>query len=56
MTNKITVCPRCGSTAQVKFIRGYNFPSVEDYVAEYECGCGCKFEEVYEMKEVNIID
>ena len=56
MKDKITVCPRCGSTAQVKFIRGYNFPSVENYVAEYRCGCGCVFEEAYELKEVNILD
>ena len=56
MKDKITKCPRCGSVAQVKLVLGYNFPSVEDYVAEYECGCGCKFEEVYELKEVNILN
>lgn len=48
-------CPNCGSTAQVELTR----KDWDDYSAtktnEYECGCGCHFEVIFEAKEVNIL-
>ena len=45
-------CPHCGSTAQPKQRGKATVSENGRYFCEfYECGCGCKFEEVYEIKE-----
>lgn len=49
-------CPNCGSTAQVKLVwedrDGYGTKKVK----EYECGCGCKFEAIFELAKTKILE
>jgi hypothetical protein len=48
-------CPNCGSTAQPELVwedRGsYSIKKTKEYI----CGCGCRFEVIFEAKEVNIL-
>ena len=48
-------CPNCRSTAQVElaWMGTDNFTTSHD--REYYCGCGCRFEVIFEAVEVNIL-
>jgi hypothetical protein len=44
-------CPHCGSSAQPKRVTGPLISDNEIYFYEvYECGCGCRFEVLYERE------
>jgi hypothetical protein len=49
-------CPYCGSTSQPELIwedrNSYGTKKVKEYI----CGCGCRFEAVFELKEINILE
>lgn len=48
-------CPNCGSTAQPELMwedfDSYSTKTIKEYI----CGCGCHFEVIFEVKEVNIL-
>lgn len=48
-------CPACGSTSKVNPVYidlGSNWKRKTD---EYECGCGCHFEAIFDMTSFNIL-
>ena len=47
-------CPNCGSTAQVRFDRVADTFNDDCHIDIYKCGCGCVFEAIYELREVNV--
>ena len=49
-------CPNCGSTAQPQLVYLDHGSNKNRKVDEYECGCGCRFEIIFEVKEVNILN
>ena len=48
-------CPNCGSTAQVELVWADRDSYSPKHTKEYICGCGCRFEVIYEVKEINIL-
>ena len=48
-------CPNCGSTAQVELVWEDRDSYSTKKTKEYICGCGCRFEVIFEAKEVNIL-
>lgn len=51
---KTIKCPNCGSSAQINLVwREYSSYGTQE-VKEYECGCGCYFEVIFEAKLINI--
>lgn len=48
-------CPNCGSTAQPKLVREDHDNYSAEKIKEYICGCGCKFEATFELKEIKML-
>ena len=48
-------CPNCGSTAQIELVWEDRDSYSTKKTKEYICGCGCRFEVIFEAKEVNIL-
>ena len=49
-------CPNCGSTSQI-VLEWQDRESYSDrHYKEYSCGCGCHFEVVFVIKEINILE
>ena len=48
-------CPNCGSTSQPELVWEDRDSYGTKKIKEYICGCGCKFEVIFEAKEVNIL-
>jgi hypothetical protein len=49
-------CPNCGSTAQPKLIWEDRDSYSTKKIKEYQCGCGCVFEVIFEAKKINILE
>ena len=49
-------CPKCGSTAQIELVWVDRESYSNRHYKEYECGCGCHFEAVFELKEINQLE
>lgn len=49
-------CPNCGSTAQVELVWADRSSYSTTHTKEYECGCGCHFEVIFEVKTTNILE
>ena len=48
-------CPNCGSTAQPELVYFDHKSNSIRKTDVYVCGCGCRFEIVFEATEVNIL-
>lgn len=48
-------CPNCGSTAQIELVWEDRDSYSTKKTKEYICGCGCRFEVIFEAREVNIL-
>ena len=48
-------CPVCGSTAQVELVWEDRSNYSKRRYNEYQCGCGCRFEAMFELKKINVI-
>lgn len=48
-------CPNCGSTAQVELVWADRSSYSTTHTKEYECGCGCHFEVIFEVKTIKIL-
>lgn len=49
-------CPNCGSTAQIELVWEDRYSYSLRKTKEYICGCGCRFEVIFEAKKVNILE
>ena len=49
-------CPKCGSTAQIELVWADRESYSTRHYKEYECGCGCHFEAVFVLKEINELE
>lgn len=48
-------CPNCGSTAQVRIVwQPSNFYG-DEFLIEYQCGCGCRFFGYFKLDEIMIM-
>jgi C4-type Zn-finger protein len=48
-------CPNCGSTAQVELVwEDYDSYSTKK-IKEYNCGCGCSFEAIFELVNIKVL-
>ena len=48
-------CPNCGSSAQIKLVWEDRDSYIPTKTKEYTCGCGCRFEAIFEVKKINIL-
>ena len=48
-------CPNCGSTAQIELVWEDRDSYSTTKTKEYICGCGCRFEVIFEAKTTNIL-
>lgn len=48
-------CPVCSSTAQVVLVWEDRTNYSTRRCNKYQCGCGCHFEAVFELKEINVL-
>ena len=48
--------PNCGSIAQLELVGKDSDSYDTKKVKEYICGCGCKFEAIFELKETKILE
>ena len=49
-------CPKCGSTAQIELVWSDRDSYSTRHFKEYKCGCGCYFEAVFILKEINELE
>ena len=49
-------CPNCSSTVKSKLIWADRTGYCTKKVNEYICDCGCHFEAIFELKEINILE
>ena len=49
-------CPNCGSTSQPELVWEDRDSCGTKKIKEYICGCGCKFEAIFELKETKILE
>lgn len=49
-------CPNCGSTSQPELVWEDRDSYSTKKIKEYICGCGCKFEAIFELKETKILE
>ena len=48
-------CPSCGSTAQVEIVwQSCSDGRYTEIARDYQCGCGCQFVGLFELKEIKI--
>ena len=45
-------CPNCGSFAQIKLVWEDRDSYIPTKTKEYTCGCGCRFEAIFEVKKL----
>lgn len=48
-------CPNCGSSAQPELVYLDHHSNSTRKVDGYECGCGCRFEVIFECTSFNIL-
>lgn len=49
-------CPKCGSTAKIELMWVDRESYATRHYKEYVCSCGCYFEAVFELKEINELE
>lgn len=51
-------CPLCGSTAQIKLVKEFDWEvnKVKGITRIYECGCGARTQEIYKLAEKKVLD
>ena len=46
-------CPKCGLATQIELVWADRESYSTRHYKEYECDCGCHFEAVFVLKEIN---
>ena len=52
----IIKCPNCGSFAQVQLMWEDRVKYADTKTKKYKCGCGCIFEVIFKIAEINILE
>ena len=49
-------CPKCGLATQIELVWADRESYSTRHYKEYVCGCGCHFEAVFVLKEINELE